>query len=40
MYIYDYTHARTYIHQGRWKLFLTGYPKLNPEDYSTKCVGG
>ena len=29
-----------YMHQGRRKLFITGQAKLNPEDYSIKCVGG
>ena len=26
--------------QGRQKLFITGQAKLNPDDYSIKCVGG
>ena len=27
-------------YQGQRKLFITGQAKLNPEQYSIKCIGG
>ena len=38
-YLYILLHYVVGKQQGRRKLFITGQAKLNPEDYSIKCIG-